>query len=139
MAGNCVSGHQAPSPAEIDSSLEPHRDYYRELPFHGDPATFFWSNRGLQQGDHFTFTLKKPEKLAAVTILMRTDRYRHEYVHAGVPGFSTDGETWQKLADLNAATVNVELPDEPLHSLRLRAEKKQRYWLIIREIVLSDG
>jgi len=52
--------------------------------------------------------------------------------------FSTDGKTWQKLADLNSASVNVELPDEPLHALRLWAEKPQRYWLIIREIVLSD-
>jgi len=126
-------------PAEIESSLDPYQDYYRELAFDGDPATFFWSDRGLEPGDHFTLTLKKPEKLEALTILMGTDRYRHEYIHAGVLEFSTDGKTWQKLAELNTATVNVELPDEPLRALRLRAEKAQRYWLIIREIVLSGG
>jgi len=72
-------------------------------------------------------------------ILLATDHYRNEYAHAGVLEFSTDGKTWTKLADLNSAVVNVELPDEPLRALRLRAEKPQRYWLIIREIVLSDG
>jgi len=139
LAGNSIGGHQAPSPATIDSSLDPYQDYYRELSFDGDPATFFWSNRGLKEGDHFTLTLKQPEKLGAVTILLSTDRYRSEYIHAGVLEFSADGKTWQKLADLNSAVVNVELPDEPLRALRLRAEKPQRYWLIIREIVLSDG
>jgi len=53
--------------------------------------------------------------------------------------FSTDDKTWANLAHLNSATVNVELPDGPLRAIRLRAQKAQRYRLIIREIVFSGG
>lgn len=123
--------------AELQSSLGPYQDYPAQLAFDGDASTFFWANRGLQKDDPLSVEVENPETPEAVGILLGTDRYRNEYVHAGVLELSPGGQTWTELAELNCSTVSVELPDKPVRALRLRAAKPQPYWLIIREIIFE--
>ena len=121
-------------PAKLESSLGNYQDYYPEFAFDGDPETFYWSDRGLLEGDHFTLTFDAPIALKRVVFLLGTNRYRQEYVHAGVLEAQAEDGSWQKLADLNSARVEVDLGPAKLKALRLRVAEPQRFWLIVREI-----
>ncbi len=124
-------------PGRIESSLGNYQDYYAEFAFDGNPETFYWSNRGLEAGDHFTLLLDEPAGLKKVTILLGTSRYQQEYVHKGVLEARLVNGTWTKLADLAAARVEAALPAEKISALRLRVNEAQRFWLIIREITFE--
>ncbi len=124
-------------PGRIESSLGNYQDYYAEFAFDGNPETFYWSNRGLEAGDHFTLLLDEPPGLKKVTILLGTSRYQQEYVHKGVLEARLVNGTWTKLADLAAARVEAALPAEKISALRLRVNEAQRFWLIIREITFE--
>ena len=121
-------------PAKIESSQGNYQDYYPEFAFDGDPRTFYWSDRGLVKGDHFTLTFDAPIALKRVVFLLGTNRYRQEYVHAGVLEVQNEDGSWQKLADLKSARVEAELGAGKTKALRLRVAKPQRFWLIVREI-----
>lgn len=125
-------------PAKIESSLGNYQDYYPEFAFDGDPETFYWSDRGLAKGDHFTLTFDTPIALKSAVFLLGTNRYRREYVHAGVLEAQAEDGSWQKLADLNSARVEADLGPGKTKALRLRAAEPQRFWLIVREIVLES-
>lgn len=119
---------------KIESSLGNYQDYYPEFAFDGDPETFYWSDRGLVAGDHFTLVLDEPVELKRVTFLLGTDRYRQEYVHVGVLEVQDEAGEWTKVTDLNSARVEVELPGKKIKAMRLRVGEPQRFWLIVREI-----
>jgi hypothetical protein len=123
-------------PAQVDSSLGHYQDYFHEFAFDGNPDTFFWSDRGLKPGDHFTLSFDQPTRFDSLTLLMGTQRYRNEYVHDGVIETSPDGKQWTELAKLNSDRAEVEMPASPIKSIRLRSLQAQRFWLIIREMVL---
>jgi hypothetical protein len=124
-------------PAQVDSSLDHYQDYFHEFAFDGNPETFYWSDRGLQPGDHFTLTLDQPARFDSLTLEMGTRRYRNEYVHDGVIETSLDGKQWTEIAKLNSIRAEVKMPDSPIKSIRLRSLQAQRFWLIVREIVLA--
>jgi hypothetical protein len=121
-------------PARIESSLGNYRDYYPEFAFDGYPETFYWSDRGLVPGDHFTLVLEEPTALKKATFHLGTDRYRQEFIHVGVLEVRVEDGTWTKLTDLDSAHVEADLPGAKIKALRLRVEKPQRFWLIVREV-----
>ncbi|MHB8897471.1 MAG: glycoside hydrolase family 20 zincin-like fold domain-containing protein [Thermoguttaceae bacterium] len=124
-------------PGRIESSLKNYQDYYPDFAFDGDPQTFYWSDRGLVAGDHFTLLLDPPAELKKVTILLGTDRYRAEYIHTGkLEAQDADGN-WTEVAELKSAQVEAELPAGTTKAIRLRADAPQKFWLIIREIQLE--
>jgi hypothetical protein len=124
-------------PGRIESSLGNHQDYYPEFAFDGGPETFYWSDRGLVAGDHFTLLLDEASDLKKVTILLGTERYRQEYVHAGKLQVQGEDGSWTELAELNSARVEAKLPAGTIKAIRLRVEEPQRFWLIVREIELE--
>ncbi len=121
-------------PGRIESSLGNYQDYYPEFAFDGDEETFYWSNRGLVPGDHFTLVFEEPAELKTVTFLLGTDLYRQEFVHAGVLEVQDAEGGWKQVAALDSARVEAELPAGKIQAIRLRAEEAQRFWLIVREI-----
>lgn len=125
-------------PGRIESSLGNYQDYYPEFAFDGDPETFYWSDRGLVEGDHFTLTFDAPIDLKRVVFLLGTNRYRQEYVHAGVLEAQGEDGSWQKVADLKSARVEAELGPGKTKALRLRVAEPQRFWLIVREIEVES-
>jgi len=124
-------------PARIESSLGDYQDYYPEFAFDGNGETFYWSDRGLAAGDHFPLVLDEPAELKRVKFLLGTDRYRQEYIHAGVLEVQDAAGDWTKVVDLNSARVEAGLAGGKIKGLRLRATEPQRFWLIIREIELE--
>lgn len=128
---------QLARPARIESSLGHWQDYYREFAFDGNEETFYWSDRGLEPGDHFALVLDEPAELEQVTILLGTDRYRQEYIHDGVLEAQLADGSWTPVAKLDSAHVRAALPAEKIQAIRLRVEAPQHFWLIIREIVFG--
>ncbi len=124
-------------PGRIESTLGNHEDYFPEFAFDGNFETFYWSDRGLAAGDHFTLMLDEPAEWKRVTILLGTQRYREEYVHAGLLQIQAPDGSWKDLKELSSAKVVAELPGGPLKGIRLRVQEPQRFWLIVREIQLE--
>ena len=121
-------------PGRIESSLGHYQDYYPEFAFDGDEETFYWSNRGLVAGDYFTLVFDKATEVEKVTFLLGTDRYRQEFVHAGVLEVQDADGGWKQVVALDSARVEAKLPEGKVNAIRLRAEEAQRFWLIVREI-----
>ena len=128
---------QLSRPSKIESSLGNYQDYYPEFAFDGNPETFYWSDRGLVKGDHFTVVFDKPTELKKLRILFGTDRYRNEFVHVGTLDVQDETGNWTEVADLDSARVAVDLPDGKLKAIRVEVGEPQRYWLIVREIELE--
>jgi len=126
-----------PRPARIRSSLGNYRSYYREFAFDGAPHTFYWSDRGLKEGDFFTLEFNEPVPAKRLTILMGTDRFRSEYIHAGTLEVRYHKRDWQPVAPLDEQVERINLSGEPVRAIRLRVNKPQHWWLIIREIVVE--
>jgi len=125
---------QLARPGKIESSLGNYQDYYPEFAFDGNPETFYWSDRGLVKGDHFTVVFDKPTQLKKLKILFGTARYRNEFVHVGTLDVQDEGGKWIKVAELDSASEEVDLPEGKLKAIRIQVGKPQRFWLIVREM-----
>lgn len=121
----------------VETSLGSYGENWPELAFDGKPGTFFWADRELSPGDHFTLHLKAA--LASATPLAITtggpaskngDRLEH-----GVLEVSADGSNWTKLADFSDGKAAGTAPAGTRH-VRLKVTGAQTNWLIIHEINL---
>jgi hexosaminidase len=121
----------------VTTSLGNHADNWPELAYDGKPGTFFWSDRELRAGDHFTVNLKAAlaaAKPVAVTTggpaSKNGDRLEH-----GALEVSADGANWTKIADFADGKAAGTAPAGTKH-VRLNVTGPQTNWLIIHEISL---
>ena len=124
--------------SKVETTLGTHADNWPELAFDGKLRTFFWSDRALRAGDHFTLHLKAP--LASPSPLEVTsggpaskngDRLEH-----GALEVSADGSKWTKLADFTDGKATGTAPAGTNH-LRLIVTAPQTNWLIVQEIIIG--
>lgn len=107
----------------------------------GSQDSVFWGNRHIVAGNTFTVTFDESQKLSSIKVvtgkkvngggddsLKATDQLE----------ISTDGQTFKKVADFNNQGVAI-ISGQALtvKAIRLKANKNQQKWLMIREIEIN--
>jgi hexosaminidase len=120
--------------ATVDTSLGTYQDHWAELAFDGRPDTFFWADRALREGDHFTLTLGQALAAPApVAVATGGPASRNgDQLEAGTLEVTADGTTWQALATFAEGKADGTAP-AGTKALRLRVTKPQSNWLIVHE------
>lgn len=122
---------------KVTSSLGHYLEHWPEAAFDGEKESFFWSDRGLENGDHVTFIFPHPIK---GDVEVATDGAALDTGAAlleGVLEISPDGETWDAVAEFFDGLAATSAPAGTL-ALRIRATGAQENPLIIHEIMLAE-
>lgn len=122
---------------KVTSSLGHYLEHWPEAAFDGNKESFFWSDRGLEKGDHLTLIFPHPIK---GDIEVATDGAALDTGAAlldGVLEISPDGETWDAVAEFFDGLATTTAPAGTL-GIRVRATEAQAEPLIIHEIVLGE-
>ena len=124
--------------AKVETSLGIYQDHWPELAFDGRQDTFFWADRELREGDHFTLTFAA--KLAAATpVAIATGgpaSRNGDKLEGGSLEVSADGKAWAKLSDFADGKAAGEIPAGTT-AIRIRVTKAQTNWLILHEIAVG--
>ena len=115
------------------TSLGSHEEHWPELAYDGKPDTFFWADRALKEGDHFTLTLRAAVSGKAKVVTGGAASKNGDKLGDGVLEASSDGAKWSEVAPFKDGTAEGPLPPGTT-SLRIRVTKTQENWLIIHEI-----
>ncbi len=119
----------------VETSLGFHDGHWPELAFDGRDGTFFWADRELKDGDHFTVHFKEPlaaEAKVEIATGGRASRNGDRLEH-GVVESSADGKTWTKVADFEDGKASGSVA-AGASELRIRVTAAQKNWLIVDEI-----
>lgn len=122
----------------VETPLGVHQDHWPELAFDGRADTFFWSDRELKTGDHFTLRLKSPAA-AGTTVTIATGGpagKNGDRLENGVLEASADASSWTEIAAFTEGRASGKLPAGTRH-LRLRVTAPQKNWLILHEIAID--
>lgn len=119
----------------VETSLGIYQDNWPELAFDGNPDTFFWADRELREGDHFTLHLKSATAAEApVTVTTGGPASKNgDRLTSGILEASANGSAWTKVADFKDGTATGKLPAGTSH-LRIKVTAAQTNWLILHEI-----
>jgi len=117
----------------VETSLGTHENHWPELAYDGKPDTFFWADRALKAGDHFTLTLRAAAAGKAKVVTGGPASKNGDQLAEGVLEASSDGRKWSEVAPFKDGTAEGPLPPGTT-SLRIRVTKAQENWLIIHEI-----
>lgn len=122
--------------SKVTSSLSIRQNHWPELAYDGRPETFFWADRALQKGDHFTIDFTDPVS-GKITVKTGGAASRNgDKLENGMLEASTDGSTWVQVAKFAAGTASGKLPSGATHA-RIRVSKPQTNWLIIHEVIID--
>ena len=121
----------------VKTSLGHHQEFWPELAFDGRTETFFWANRELREGDHFTLHLKQATAgetsiniVTGGTASRNGDRLKNGVIEA-----TSDANSWSKIATFQDGQASGKLPPGT-RQVRLRVTGGQTEWLIIHEIAI---
>ncbi|MBQ3868960.1 MAG: discoidin domain-containing protein [Clostridia bacterium] len=104
----------------------------------GDTSTLFWSNGGAYDGSTFTVDLGVLSEVSGINLIMGSERYPNNYIHKGVLEYSSDGENYTKLCDLNK-TNRVTKCGEYFKAryVRIRSTAFDKEWPLITEFEIT--
>ena len=104
----------------------------------GDMSTLFWSNGGAYDGSTFTVDLGVLSEVSGINLIMGSERYPNNYIHEGVLEYSSDGENYTKLCDLNK-TNRVTKCGEYFKAryVRIRSTAFDNEWPLITEFEIT--
>lgn len=121
----------------VTTSLGIYQDHWPELALDGKPDTFFWADRELKEGDHFTVAFKA-SKSGKVTVKTGGNASQNkDKLDGGVLEASTDGSTWKEVAAFADGVASGTLP-AGTKQLRIRVTKPQKNWLIVHEVEVQS-
>ena len=122
----------------MSTSLGTYQAHWPELAFDGKPGTFFWADRELKVGDHFTIAFKA-SKSGKVRVKTGGPASKNgDKLDGGVLEASVDGTAWKEIAGFQDGFAGGELPAGSTH-LRIRVTKAQTSWLILHEVEITGG
>ncbi len=124
-------------PATLTTTLPTHQDFVPESAFDGDETTFFWSSRPARAGDFFLVILESPLSGVDIRVITGHPDHPEDIVYRGVLEVTSDGQKFVPLAEFRQG-VAVGSPDIPLRGIRIRVTEDSRYWVLIREILLTE-
>jgi hexosaminidase len=122
----------------VSSSLGTYQNNWPELAFDGREDTFFWADRALKEGDHFTLKLKAPlAKETTVTLSTGGKASKNgDKLENGILEATSDGTDWKPLATFENGSATAKAP-AGTRQIRLKVTKPQENWLIIHEITVE--
>jgi hexosaminidase len=98
----------------------------------GNDATFFKSASAPKDGDHFTVTFKRPQRVYAMEVL--TGVNGRGLLDGGEVQVSTDGTQFTTVGKLDRGAAKVVLKDDRVRAVRLLARSPQSDPLVVRAI-----
>jgi hypothetical protein len=130
-------------PCVLTTSLQTYEDNLPIKAFDGSQESSFWGlhkgGGGIRADDHFTIALKQPLSVHLIRVVTGDRDNPDDKLHHGVLEGSTDGTTWQQLAEFKRGIAEAKLdPAQQVKAIRIRATQDQDNWLIIREVLLND-
>lgn len=128
---------QALHGSEVKTSMASRPDHPPQLIFDGREDTFFWSDGGVESGDHLTLELPWPAS-GRVTVVTGLPGNSRTILNEGVLELSTDGQRWHSAAPIVLGEAGV-TAQEPFRLVRLRATSSQATPLILREVAFSEA
>ena len=120
----------------ISTNLSTYQNYAPGLAIDGDPSTWFWSNAAPTAGSHFTLDLGAALEVSGVELTMGATGHADDYIRSGVIEYSTDGENYIKLCDLDGTRTLKNNESFTARYVRLRCTANQNYWVIISEFAV---
>ena len=125
----CIPG------AKICSSLDPYKHHHLPFAIDGNPETYFWSNRGVQEGDEILVTFDRPVT-DCIVVVVRTGYFGRDILyHAVLEYMSTEDSCFQPGPSFVHGSACLIVPNKcPLTAIRVRATGSQEEWLIVSEI-----
>jgi hexosaminidase len=117
----------------VATSLGIYQEHWPELAYDGKPDTFFWADRALKAGDHFTLTLRAAVSGKAKVVTGGRASRNGDKLAEGVLEASSNGNKWAEVVPFKDGIAEGPLPPGTT-SLRIRVTKAQENWLIIHEI-----
>jgi len=131
--------NDAPAPVMVraESTLATGGRKIRQYAFDGDSETCFASEKPATAEDEFTLRFDKPVRVASIRVLSgRPDGA--DALEAGLLLVSPDGEQFEELAKLEAASVQAELDLKSLQAVRIKPAADLDHPLVIREITIDS-
>lgn len=109
-----------------------------EYAIDGDMSTLFWCNGGAYENSAFTVDLGVLSEVSGINLIMGSERYPNNYIHEGVLEYSSDGENFTKLCDLNKTNrVTKCTEDFKARYVRVRATAYDVEWPLITEFEIT--
>ena len=104
----------------------------------GDMSTLFWANGGAYDGSTFTVDLSVLSDVSSVNLIMGSEKYPNNYMHSALLEYSSDGEEYTKLCDLNK-TNRITYCDTKFTAryVRVRSTAYDVEWPLITEFEIE--
>lgn len=138
--GFAQTAKAAPVEAFLYSTMPSTSAHRPEMALDGDPATYFRSAYGMEDGDDFIVLLSRPIPVASIRV-STGDPDNDFLLTDGFLEVSPDGTTYAKAADFDKSGVaNADLRNRPVMAIRLRLNRgKGLSRLTIREIEIHSS
>ncbi len=122
----------------VSTSLGTYQNHWPELAFDGRDDTFFWADRALKEGDHFTLKLKAAIAAEATVTLVTGGKASKngDKLEAGILESTSNGSDWKQAATFENGSATAKLP-AGTSQIRFKVTKPQENWLILHEITVK--
>ena len=102
----------------------------------GDKKTHFWSSGVVKKDDYVQVLFDEAQSIEKIVLLQGSSdsNWGDSLKHAAIE-YTTDGETWQKLTEIQQNPVFSYILDQPVKAkgIRLRSLEDNGTWAVIRE------
>lgn len=126
-------------PARVATTIGPYEGHRPENLVDYDRSTFFWSNRGLTNGESVTIVFDAPVPLSSIESASgKLDDPAADILAAGRLEVSADGTAFRTVATYSNGTARAALGREPVKAIRITATADTgRFWVILQDPVLK--
>jgi len=109
-----------------------------EYAIDGDYSTLFWAGGAAVENHALTVDLGVLSDVTSVRLIMGSEKYPNNYMHSAVLEYSSDGETFTKLCDLNKKSRETYNADDfTARYVRVRATAYDVEWPLITEFEIE--
>jgi thiol-disulfide isomerase/thioredoxin len=124
-------------PGQVATTLQTYQNYIPERAFDGNEKSYFWSAQAVPIGATFTVSLDQPQPVQQIEVTPGGEQLSPFALAAGVLEVSTDGATFEKVADFENGQAQAVVLGKTLKAVRIRCTQPQPQGLVIREITLK--
>ncbi|HEV57230.1 MAG TPA: DUF255 domain-containing protein [Phycisphaerales bacterium] len=124
-------------PAQISTTMQTYQGYVPERAFDGNEGSYFWSAQAVPADATFTVSLDQAQPVQQIDVTTGGEQLSPFALAGGVLEVSTDGTTFEKVADFENGRAQAAVQGKTLKAVRIRCTQPQPQGLVIREITLK--
>lgn len=124
-------------PASFATNMPVYEQHVPQFAFDEDLDTYFWCSRQSERGDFFTVVLDETVRPTEIHVWTGHKDHPDDYVAAGVLELSSDGVTFEPVAEFEKGNASHKVSGRPVRAIRLRVTAPKQNWLCIREIQID--